>query len=106
MAISIQDDVDLWQPCTSDVILELRTGNMQKMAGLEISSGIDKKKREGKVFLSFMGLDADEHDPTFHGGVDKAVHACLCPLLSLSTRKVVPDDFVHRLHIPLSSVAH
>ena len=46
------------------------------MEGLEVESGIDKAIREGPVFLSFMGLDADEHDPTFHGGIDKAVHGC------------------------------
>lgn len=71
-----EEDVDLWAPCASDVILELRTGRMKKMAGLEVESGIDKTIREGPVRLSFMGLDADEHDPTFHGGVDKAVHGC------------------------------
>jgi MOSC domain-containing protein YiiM len=76
MAVGLEDKVDLWAPCTSDVILELRTGKMKKMEGLEVDSGIDKTTREGPVFLSFMGLNADEHDPTFHGGIDKAVHGC------------------------------
>jgi hypothetical protein len=74
--LDTQDHVDLWQPCTTDVVLELRTGKIERMAGLDIMSGINKKEREGGVFLSTLGLDADEHDPTFHGGVDKAVHGC------------------------------
>lgn len=47
------------------------------MGGLEAEPGIDKTIRKRPVFLSFIGLDADEHDPTFHGGVDKAVHGCI-----------------------------
>ena len=76
MAVSLEEKVDLWASCTSDVILELRTGRMKKMEGLEVESGIDKTIRKGPVLLSIMGLDADEHDPTFHGGIDKAVHGC------------------------------
>ena len=76
MALDQGADVDLWESCTTDVIAELRTGRMKRMTGLEVNSGIDKTIREGPVQLSFMGLDADEHDPTFHGGVDKAVHGC------------------------------
>jgi MOSC domain-containing protein YiiM len=74
--LDTQHQVDLWQACATDVVLELRTGKMERMAGLDIMSGINKKEREGGVFLSSLGLDADEHDPTFHGGVDKAVHGC------------------------------
>ncbi|KAF2633699.1 PK beta-barrel-protein domain-containing protein-like protein [Macroventuria anomochaeta] len=73
MATDLEKDVDIWKPCTSDVILKLRAVRMKKkMVGLEV--GIDKTICEGPVRLSFMALDADEHDPTFHGGVDKAVH--------------------------------
>ena len=81
--LDTQDHVDLWQPCTTDVVLELRTGKMERMAGLDIMSGINKKEREGGVFLSSLGLDADEHDPTFHGGIDKAVHGCRYYLVTL-----------------------
>lgn len=38
---------------------------MKKTEGLEAESGIDKTVRERLVFLSFRGLEADEHDPTF-----------------------------------------
>ncbi|KAH6665908.1 phenoxybenzoate dioxygenase subunit beta [Plectosphaerella plurivora] len=67
-------DVDLWEPLTSDVVLEVRTSKMKKMPGLEIESGIDKDLQDGPIKVSRLGLEDDEHDPTFHGGVDKAVH--------------------------------
>ena len=86
--LDTQDHVDLWQPCTTDVVLELRTGKMERMAGLDIMSGINKKEREGGVFLSSLGLDADEHDPTFHGGIDKAVHGCWYYLVTLHKNAV------------------
>ncbi|GJC79441.1 carnitine monooxygenase reductase subunit [Colletotrichum liriopes] len=47
---------------------------MKKMPGLEVESGIDKNLREGPIRVSSLGLEADEHDPTFHGGPDKAIH--------------------------------
>ncbi|KAK2019380.1 MOSC domain-containing protein [Colletotrichum eremochloae] len=67
-------EIDLWSPFTSDVLLEVRTSIMKKMPGLEVESGIDKTLREGPVHVSSLGLEADEHDPTFHGGPDKAIH--------------------------------
>jgi MOSC domain-containing protein YiiM/ferredoxin-NADP reductase len=76
--MSAQADIDLWAPCTSDTILEIRTSRMKKMPGLQIESGIDKLIRDGPIKMSFLGLTDDEHDPTFHGGVDKAVHGCMC----------------------------
>ena len=44
------------------------------MRDLSITTGIYKQPRPGRVFCSFTGLESDEHDLTFHGGVDKAVH--------------------------------
>lgn len=70
------DIAALERPFTRDVVLQVRTGHMKKMPGLTIDSGIDKAVRSGPVPLTFLGLDADEHDPTFHGGPDKAVHGC------------------------------
>ncbi|KAI0861548.1 pyruvate kinase-like protein [Xylaria cubensis] len=67
-------DVDLYAPFEKDTILEIRTSKMKTMPGLTIQSGIDKQLRKGKVPVSFLGLDADEHDLTFHGGKDKAIH--------------------------------
>ncbi|KXX73857.1 Vanillate O-demethylase oxidoreductase [Madurella mycetomatis] len=67
--------VDLYAPVTSDKILEVRTGRMKPMRGLTVESGIDKTTRDGLVRVTKTGLEGDEHDLTFHGGVDKAVHA-------------------------------
>ncbi|GAB1313862.1 hypothetical protein MFIFM68171_04072 [Madurella fahalii] len=66
--------VDLHAHVTSDTILEVRTGRMKPMRGLTVESGIDKTVRDGPVRVTKTGLEEDEHDPTFHGGVDKAVH--------------------------------
>ncbi|WYZ41580.1 hypothetical protein EsH8_V_000475 [Colletotrichum jinshuiense] len=72
--MSSAGEVDLWSPFTSDTLLEVRTSTMKKMPGLEVESGIYKNIRNGPVRVSHLGLEADEHDPTFHGGVDKAIH--------------------------------
>ncbi|KAI0869067.1 pyruvate kinase-like protein [Hypoxylon argillaceum] len=67
-------DIDLFAPFEKDTILEVRTSKMKLMPGLTIQSGIDKQLRSGKIPVTFLGLDADEHDLTFHGGRDKAIH--------------------------------
>ncbi|KAK1530670.1 MOSC domain-containing protein [Colletotrichum costaricense] len=72
--MSLTEEIDLWSPFTSDTLLEVRTSVMKKMPGLEVTSGIDKDLRHGPIHVSYLGLDADEHDPTFHGGPDKAIH--------------------------------
>jgi len=69
-------DVDLHELFASDTILEVRTSRMKTMPGLTIESGIDKTIRNGAVQVSKLGIDGDEHDPTFHGGVDKAILGC------------------------------
>ncbi|ROT37746.1 MOSC domain-containing protein [Sodiomyces alkalinus F11] len=48
------------------------------MPGLEIESGIEKAIRSGPVRVTRLGLEDDEHDPIFHGGVDKALHGYCC----------------------------
>ncbi len=47
---------------------------MKQMRDLSIFTGIYKQPRDSRVFCSATGLESDEHDLTFHGGVDKAVH--------------------------------
>ena len=37
------------------------------------------------MFINKMGIAGDEHDMTFHGGVDKAVHGCESRLISSSS---------------------
>lgn len=49
---------------------------MKKMKGLNIESGIDKSLHEGQVYIGKLGIVGDQHDYTFHGGSDKAVHGC------------------------------
>ncbi|OTA98820.1 hypothetical protein M426DRAFT_17039 [Hypoxylon sp. CI-4A] len=71
-------DVDLFAPFERDVILEIRTSKMKTMPGLNIETGIDKRLRTGRIPVSFIGLDADEHDLVFHGGPDKAIHGYCC----------------------------
>ena len=70
------DSVDLDAPVDLDTVLQVRTGRMKRLEGLTIESGIDKGLREDAVPVSSGGLDTDEHDYTFHGGPEKAVHAC------------------------------
>jgi MOSC domain-containing protein YiiM len=49
---------------------------MKSLRGLAVQSGIQKFPRHGPVRVTEMGLEGDEHDPTFHGGIDKAIHGC------------------------------
>lgn len=49
---------------------------MKAMPGLTILSGIDKSLCDGPVQIAFGGIEDDEHDYTFHGGKDKAIHGC------------------------------
>lgn len=63
-------------PDLSDTILEVRLGKMKLMPGLKIQSGIDKQLVDGAVQVGPGGIEGDEHDYTFHGGPEKAIHAC------------------------------
>ncbi|KAI8629863.1 PK beta-barrel-protein domain-containing protein-like protein [Xylariaceae sp. FL1651] len=67
-------DMYLFAPFERDTVLEIRTSKMKIMPGLTVESGIDKQQRSGRISVTFLGLDADEHDLTFHGGRDKAIH--------------------------------
>ncbi|CAL3968489.1 unnamed protein product [Diplocarpon coronariae] len=58
----------------TDTVQQLRTSVMKQMRDLPIMTGIYKEAEEGRIWCSFLGLQGDEHDLTFHGGVDKAVH--------------------------------
>jgi len=65
---------DLDAPFEKCIMIQLRTSTMKTMRDLKIQTGIYKQPRTSPVFCSFTGLESDEHDLTFHGGVDKAVH--------------------------------
>ncbi|KAK4144301.1 pyruvate kinase-like protein [Dichotomopilus funicola] len=68
------DGVDLYAPFTSDTILQVRTGKLKPMRGLVVQTAIDKGLCDGPVQVTELGLEDDQHDLTFHGGVDKAIH--------------------------------
>ncbi|KAK0662525.1 putative phthalate 4, 5 dioxygenase oxygenase reductase subunit [Cercophora samala] len=74
LPLDANGEVDLRAPLMSDTILQVRTGRMAPLAPLSIKSGINKTLRTGPVQITKLGLEGDEQDPTFHGGVDKAVH--------------------------------
>lgn len=63
-------------PFEVDTLLEIRTSRMKTMPGTNIKSGIDKKPCSGRMKIDKLGLTGDEHDPTFHGGLDKAIMGC------------------------------
>ncbi|KAJ5092744.1 vanillate O-demethylase oxidoreductase [Penicillium angulare] len=54
------------------ILKQIRTSKLRTFG--TVLSGIDKQHRTGKLFVSFTGLSDDEHDLTFHGGIDKAIH--------------------------------
>lgn len=74
--VTEEGEVDLYAPVTSDVILEVRSGKMKNLKGLKIQSAIDKSLCDGSVKVGPLGIEGDEHDYTFHGDADKAVHGC------------------------------
>jgi len=66
--------LDLEAPWQRDTLLQLRTSKMKQMHNLSITTGIYKLPRTDRVWCSLTGLESDEHDLTFHGGFEKAVH--------------------------------
>ena len=69
-----QRSFDLNTPFHKDTLLQVRTSKMKTMKNLNLKTGIYKEPRSGRVYVSSTGLTEDEHDLTFHGGVDKAIH--------------------------------
>jgi MOSC domain-containing protein YiiM len=63
-------------PFEADRLLEIRTSGMKRMPGLTVMSGIDKQLRTDSMKVDKLGLEGDEHDLTFHGGLDKAILGC------------------------------
>ena len=49
------------QEVLSDVVLEVRTGKMQKAKGLNFETGIDKTLCSGPVKVGLEGIEGDEH---------------------------------------------
>lgn len=65
---------DLDAPWSPDKLIQLRTSKMKPMRNLSIQTGIYKQPRLERVYVSSTGLQDDEHDLVFHGGVEKAIH--------------------------------
>ncbi|KAB5577686.1 pyruvate kinase-like protein [Coniochaeta sp. 2T2.1] len=82
--------IDLNAPWTSDKILEVRRGKIQPLPGLKVLSGIDKSTCDEPVYVGPGGIVEDEHDYTFHGGPDKAIHA-YCASHYPNWRKEFPE---------------
>lgn len=68
--------LDFYAPWDVERVLEVRTSRMKRMPGLNVESGIDKKICSGPMKVGKLGLEDDEHDLTFHGGLDKAILGC------------------------------
>ncbi|PYI14933.1 vanillate O-demethylase oxidoreductase [Aspergillus violaceofuscus CBS 115571] len=54
------------------LLQQIRTSKLRPFG--PVLSGIDKQPHRGQLYVSRVGLEDDEHDLTFHGGIDKAVH--------------------------------
>ncbi|KAL1875930.1 hypothetical protein VTK73DRAFT_9714 [Phialemonium thermophilum] len=78
MTVVQEAAVDLYAPFISDTLLEVRWGKMRPLKGINVLSGIDKSPCDDAVRITVDGIEGDEHDYTFHGGPDKAVHGYCC----------------------------
>ncbi|KAG6003806.1 hypothetical protein E4U21_001660 [Claviceps maximensis] len=64
---------DFAAPFDTDTLLEVRISGREKMPGLDVPTGIDKKLVDRPMKITKLGLEGDWHDLTFHGGPDKAI---------------------------------
>lgn len=103
--MKLDHQTDLSAPFGVDRLLEIRTSRMKKMPGLEITSGIDKIKCDGPMKIDRLGLEGDEHDPTFHGGPDKAILGCKLRVSLSWTSGYLTEHGTLRLLISLSRLA-
>ncbi|KAL5872206.1 hypothetical protein ACKVWC_007838 [Pyricularia oryzae] len=75
MGVDTETGFDLSSPVTEDEVLEVRSGKLRNFDGTNVMTGIYKTTHDDSVTVTEMGIQGDEHDYTFHGGTDKAVHA-------------------------------
>ncbi|KAK5987493.1 Carnitine monooxygenase reductase subunit [Cladobotryum mycophilum] len=88
--MKVSSPIDLFAPVEVDRVLEIRTSRMKKMPGVNVMTGIDKKICAEPMKIDKFGLEGDEHDPTFHGGIDKAILG-YCASHYLSWQESYPD---------------
>ncbi|KAK5625824.1 hypothetical protein RRF57_001540 [Xylaria bambusicola] len=65
---------DLAPRPSKDKVLSLRTGRVRPLAGVKITSAINKQPRQGKVHLTRLGFSGDERQFVPHKSPDNAVH--------------------------------
>ncbi|KIX92414.1 uncharacterized protein Z520_11889 [Fonsecaea multimorphosa CBS 102226] len=81
----------LERPWTAEKLLEVRTGRVRPVFGIQVQSAIFKNVRPGPVAVDKLGCDGDQHAFELHGGPDMA-------LLQYSTlhyprwKKELPDS--------------
>ncbi len=55
-----EGEIDLFAPVTCDTILEVRSGKLKNLKGLNVTSGIDKSLCSGPVNVTLGGIVEDE----------------------------------------------
>lgn len=76
---------------------EIRTSRLRQFG--PVLSGIDKTTQGGQLQVSKLGLPDDEHDLTFHGGIDKAVHQ-YCSTNYSFWQDLYPDEPMRSRFVP------
>ncbi|KAF2222725.1 MOSC domain-containing protein [Elsinoe ampelina] len=76
------------------ILEDVRTSRMKPFG--TVFSGIDKQSRTGPLMVTSLGLPDDEHDPTFHGGIDKAMHQYCSSHYAFWQSQYHGTDAVHR----------
>ncbi|KAI1505100.1 pyruvate kinase-like protein [Biscogniauxia marginata] len=83
-------DSDLAPLPPKDILLSLRTGKIRPLAGVKITSAINKQPHEGRVRLTVAGFEGDERDYPPHRSPDNAIHQ-YDPKHYASWKKTLPD---------------
>lgn len=80
-----------------DTLLQVRIGKIRALGTAGLRSAIAKTPRDGKLFVTNVGIVGDEQQYVHHGGVDKALHQ-YCAAHYKGWQKEKPDKahlFVH-----------
>jgi MOSC domain-containing protein YiiM/ferredoxin-NADP reductase len=81
------------------ILVVIRTSKLKPFGSLNVLSGIYKEPRNGRLKVDKVGLPEDEHDLTFHGGPDKAIHQYCSDHYPL-WQELYPDPEVSARFIP------
>ncbi|OQU99926.1 MOSC domain-containing protein [Cladophialophora immunda] len=63
----------LEQPWKAEKLLEVRTGRVRPVFGIQVQSAIFKNVRRGPVAVNQLGCEGDQHAFELHGGPDMAL---------------------------------